>query len=705
MAVKYKPGEGFQSVKDNPFTPPPGQQGTSTKDGVKFTPIPPPKNFIKEEAKKKSSGGSSSSNNIESPKQVSQPQSTGSTSSQSNKLNTQVNKKKDLPSAAAFGKQLQERNLSNQVTEKQRKSVDVPRPLPFDRPGITPKEVKPIKTGSSTRGTDIFGVDTTEIDPTGKARFDVMTMQRGSREANYVLEDDISKRKKTQQSLIDLGSFATVPTAVLRGSQKVSQGSKDDMLIITNPDELGRYSRVKEKLSPKTKEGIAFQGLGGIGAIGGTGAGIGKFGFEGSIVKSSERDVLKDLAGQEFKVTGKKLVNTPEGRLFKIRGERSVQGSAKEEFNFLSAEFDIGKGDVFGVSESGSKVLIKKGDESTSFFIKGGSAKKRFRNPVDQSIVKESDLKFSGQGRARGADAFRIKEKGFIVESSDVKGSYGRGFLDIKGEKGFREFGFVGASRENKGSTSFISGLPKEQGSKSIRGPIVARGEIDTSKTINIFSDDSVGSRIVGSGRKSKGLETSDLKLTQTSKSDLSYSGNIMKELSKSLDKELKIGGKSGFKSGVSTDLKLAQRTTQRTRPFVADLMSQQTRQSGRLNIRPMQGIMPRQLQREDTLSIPRLGNPTTPINRERTPRDTFTGGGFGIPRTPRTPFIPVGGIPLGLPSFKDTGKSGIKGSKSKFKGSYNIDLSSAIFNFKGNLPKGFGFGARPYMIRRKKRK
>jgi hypothetical protein len=513
-----------------------------------------------------------------------------------------------------------------------------------------------------------------------------------------------------------LGPEVSAPYFAGKGIYKTSKGSKKDILLaekdIFGNTSVPLYPSVATK-SKETKEGELYLGFAGLSALG----------IPGALTKRAGQEQLKDLAKQRFTISGKEMFKTDSGNVIKFRAERSI-GSAKEEVDFLSTQLKINKGSIYGRSETGQDILLKKGDQFTSFFITKGKSRIRAVNPIDQNIKIDLKQTFGGGGRARSADKLFIGNNKFRVGRDDLKGSYGSGYLEFGKSGKLNKFNFLGGSRQQGGFTKVLGAdVRKVRFSDriSIRGRLTGIGEI------KMLPKTSQADFIIGSGSKSGFPKPS---LTQDFGGSDVISANVLRQVSKqtptffkvpketfrtttraasravprtsqsqSFNNQIKQDMRTGFK-GFNAASSMTGQTQREPKTITGfgSLVSPTFRQGSRDLQIPIQAQMNAPILKEFTRQTPRGLIPFSGGKASYNPFGKTTGFGFGFGKMPNF-------------SLTDYGRSGTRGSNAMFKGQYNPNVASRVFNIKAfKIPKSYFRGAggitiRPLITSRRRRK
>lgn len=435
------------------------------------------------------------------------------------------------------------------------------------------------------------------------------------------------------------------------------------------------------------------------------------------IVKQAQKELLQDLSKQRFKISGQELFNNEKGSFVKVYGERSLpNGFAKQTIEFNLPSFVVKKGDIVGVSESGSEVILKKGDEFSSFFITKGKANTKVVNYIDTNMVFKNSETFSGGGRIRGVDASitlkNPKTKTGLLFDEDIKAGVGKGYLNTNGKT--KQFPIYGLGKETDEGYNVLSGrlrkgilsndIPKI-GIK-LRGNIESYGTIKKSPIKLIDSEtDSFGTTILGGGKSSsKSVFKTDSKTSLAT-------GNIVKELESELNlglntqtKQLKNTrnySKKGATLNIFNDGKQKSITTTKSRnifseslkPLSLNLENNNTKQNTNLKLFPLTKNVfknrSNNRSRTGIFEIPALKLEQKQTNRLRTPARNFipNNPGFGRNFTYGTPLPP-----LSIPKFQllDYGRS--RSGKGKiFKTRYTPNIASLALGIKSKaIPKSY---------------
>ena len=205
-----------------------------------------------------------------------------------------------------------------------------------------------------------------------------------------------------------------------------------------------------------------------------------------------------ELSKQPMKISGKELYQTDKGGYYQIFGERTLKGgTATQRIQYNLPVLRNIKNEVYGISESGQRVLLEKGSEWQNFFIKAGTSQTNFYDVFSDKVFKYTQ-QFGGYGRVVSFGTGSAFGKEYTSSEglksrqilTDFEAGSGSGALRIKGE--FKPFKFGGLSKEFDTGYSVIGTSPKKirYGTEGIKifGDISAFGTIEKAP---IFSLDS----------------------------------------------------------------------------------------------------------------------------------------------------------------------------------------------------------------------
>lgn len=260
-----------------------------------------------------------------------------------------------------------------------------------------------------------------------------------------------------------------------------------------------------------------------LGRLGGEGYALAS--PESYLAKSFEKEtimpgLLKSKFGGKDLQIGKEIYQGEKGSAFTIDTFRTDPYKyAKQEVKFNILSFEKSTPDVMGFSESGVPTLIKKGDSlGISSFITKGRTNTRIYNPISDEI-KTSLVEFGG-GSKLGVigKGFTYNTKGVSMSFKEADFGIGTGYIKIKGEEKFKQFSFLGTSKDQGEFYSVASGKPTKSllGSNiKVRSNVNTFGKIskmDLSKDFGFSIQPSESLGFKGLGR-TKNLGSTDMSL------------------------------------------------------------------------------------------------------------------------------------------------------------------------------------------------
>lgn len=400
---------------------------------------------------------------------------------------------------------------------------DIVSGVPMKVVGVTPQAAASITSETVSKGVSSSyqkRIDTGELKyntPEEQAIVQTQFQQEATAKYEDIFPSIYSKIRAREQGIITINPVRTYGTAaVIAGTLAVASptvvGYEGAILgrTIYGAASAGMTSKYVSTalFSPSLniKQRIFTGGTGVLTAGVGLWLGASAFGGgRGSLLSQwNIKDLTEDLSKTTMKFSGKELYSEEKGSYYKLTGERLTKGgSAKQVVDYNLASLKTGKPEVFAMSESGQPILIEKGREGYSFFLKNAKSTTKIYDFISGSTLKSTEL-FGGGGRVvafgEGLSFGKGRTSVKFPEFQTGTGSY---YLRTPGKEGFKSFKFFGAGTEKEGKIFMISGTPSKvlygygEGIK-VRGTIGAYGTIIKAPLIsegNIIN-------IVGGGTK-----------------------------------------------------------------------------------------------------------------------------------------------------------------------------------------------------------
>lgn len=177
------------------------------------------------------------------------------------------------------------------------------------------------------------------------------------------------------------------------------------------------------------------------------------------ITKASLLFASRQLEKQPFRIAGQELIRSDRGQLFRISHEKIIpSGKAKQfvEFDMFAAKNF--KKDIIGVSESGKDIILEKGKDFQSFFIKRGKVQTTYTNILTGKPA-TSIAEFGGGGRI---DVFGKMPKffkgGIGITPEETTGGFGSAYIQFKGQDTSKWFKIWGTTKETAESYLITGG-------------------------------------------------------------------------------------------------------------------------------------------------------------------------------------------------------------------------------------------------------
>jgi len=237
-----------------------------------------------------------------------------------------------------------------------------------------------------------------------------------------------------------------------------------------------------------------------------------------TLEKQMTRIGIEDILAKKTRIYGRELIKTKKGVLLDVRGIKGDIKGARLITKQRVPIFETSKKPIYGVTESGKKILLQKGEPLT-FSITGGkgiSELRYFDYGKGKFVTKKVPFGLFGKGRGGLGARLVTGEKDIIISEklTGYKTSFGTGGLII--DKKIFSIRFGGVSKKIKGGYKIISGKVTKgrigilTGKKSIIADIEGAGFIKSAK--DSFKDID---KFIISSRAGKGVYSASVKQQQ----------------------------------------------------------------------------------------------------------------------------------------------------------------------------------------------
>lgn len=196
------------------------------------------------------------------------------------------------------------------------------------------------------------------------------------------------------------------------------------------------------------------------------------------------KELTSQLQAQPIKISGKEVFAGEKGSYFTIEGERiTTGGSAKQTISYRLASMRNAEEGIYGLTESGNKVLLQPGKESYSLLVKGGTSRLKVYDIFSgETIVKTQAFTGGGQIVSFGQGA-RIMKGNVGLDLPGYSTGAGSYYLRTPNTPGFKSFKFGGATLEEEGGYKVLGVKPQsmriyETGEVTLKGKLGSYGTI-----------------------------------------------------------------------------------------------------------------------------------------------------------------------------------------------------------------------------------